>query len=42
MSTRAQQVRLGMFLVGFVVLLFGGLIFIAGSQFWEQQDHSHY
>lgn len=38
MSTRAQQVRLGMFLVGFVVLLFGGLIFIAGSQFWETRD----
>ncbi len=38
MSTGAQQVRLGMFLVGFVVLLFGGLIFIAGSQFWSQRD----
>lgn len=38
MNSRAQQVRLGIFLVGFVVLLFGGLIFIAGSQFWEQQD----
>jgi phospholipid/cholesterol/gamma-HCH transport system substrate-binding protein len=38
MSTRAQQVRLGMFLVGFVVLLFGGLVFIAGSQFWETRD----
>ena len=38
MNTRSQQVRLGIFLVGFVVLLFGGLIFIAGSQFWQQQD----
>jgi phospholipid/cholesterol/gamma-HCH transport system substrate-binding protein len=27
-----------MFLVGFVVLLFGGLIFVAGSQFWEERD----
>lgn len=38
MTTRVQQIRLGMFLVGFIVLLFGGLVFIAGSQFWEKRD----
>jgi phospholipid/cholesterol/gamma-HCH transport system substrate-binding protein len=27
-----------MFLVGFVVLLFGGLVFIAGNQFWVKRD----
>jgi ABC-type transporter Mla subunit MlaD len=35
MSQRAQQVRLGVFLLGFIVLLVGGLVFLAGSQFWE-------
>jgi phospholipid/cholesterol/gamma-HCH transport system substrate-binding protein len=38
MTTRAQQIRLGMFLVGFAVLLGGGLVFVAGSQFWTERD----
>jgi phospholipid/cholesterol/gamma-HCH transport system substrate-binding protein len=38
MSQRAQQVRLGIFLLGFIVLLVGGLVFLAGSQFWERRD----
>lgn len=38
MNQRAQQVRLGLFLVVFIVLLFGAVAFLAGSQFWEQRD----
>ncbi len=38
MNQKAQQVRLGLFLVGFVILLVGGLVFIAGTQFWEKRD----
>jgi phospholipid/cholesterol/gamma-HCH transport system substrate-binding protein len=38
MNQRAQQVRLGLFLVVFIVLLFGSLVYIAGTQFWETRD----
>lgn len=38
MTTRSQHVRLGIFLVGFIALLLGGLIFVAGSHFWEERD----
>jgi phospholipid/cholesterol/gamma-HCH transport system substrate-binding protein len=39
MSQRAQHIRLGLFLVLFVVVLAGGLVALAGTRLWEQREH---
>jgi len=38
MSQRAQHVRLGLFLVLFIVVLLGGLIALAGTRMWETRE----